>query len=71
MNEITPYRLNQTQAMHFVGYKDTRAFMKWVNRNKVPYIPEGRLKFFLAETLKRKMKAEENASVSIAERLPL
>ncbi len=65
MTEILPYRLNQTQAMHFVGYKDTRAFMKWVNRNRVPYIPEGRLKFFLVDTLKRKMKGEE-ASASAA-----
>ena len=57
--DALPYRMNQTQAMQFVGYKDTRAFMKWVSRNKVPFIPEGRLKFFLTETLKRKMKGEE------------
>lgn len=54
-----PYRLNQTQAMAFAGYKDTRAFGRWVQRNKVPYILEGKLKFFLTETLKRKMREEE------------
>ena len=54
-----PYRLNQTQAMQFCGYKDTRAFGRWVQNNKVPCIVEGKLKFFLTETLKRKMKQEE------------
>lgn len=54
-----PYRLNQTQAMHFAGYRDTRAFGRWVSRNKVPCIVEGKLKFYLTETLKRKMKEEE------------
>ena len=51
--------ISRKEAAAFVGLKDTRSFMEWVKRNKVPVERIGREKRFYKSVLARKQKAKK------------